>query len=119
MVWKVRLHRTNNRDVVDASRGQGKEFTNLNSALPVFLESKWGGKRSTGLPFRPDIFHRKDLTCVFLQRGLWIKSVHMRRATVQEKMDYPFCFSSEMGCFRRQRQGPGFTQQRAETQRPQ
>ena len=73
VIGHVRAHRSNHGNVVDVFRNLGKQFTDFNAALAVFLKLKWGLKRSSGKMFSLQIIHRQRFAIKPSQFRLGIK----------------------------------------------
>src|SRR6266576_3412522 len=101
MVWNVRLHRADDGDIVYAFGYLWKQVAHFNTALPVFFELERRWKRRPRLALGRQIFHRKQLPRVFIERRFRIESIYMRGAAIGKNMDNAFCFRREVRLSRR------------------
>ena len=102
MVRQIRLHRTDDRNIIDALADLGKNFTDFDATLttPVELEGRCEGR--AGLTFGPEIRDGQWLPVVLCQNRLRIERVHVGWTAIEEKMNDPFGLPREMRSPRRQ-----------------
>ena len=84
MVRDVRVHRADQRDVVNALGRVRENLADRDAALPVALELVRTRERRAGLALGAQVFHRQQLAGVFLEGRLGVERVDMRRAAVEK-----------------------------------
>jgi hypothetical protein len=102
MIRHIRLHGANNGEIVGAFGNQWENVTHLDAALTVLLkfEWRWEGGASLALGAKRN---RERFPGVALQGRFRIECIHMRSASVQEKMHDTFGPAGEMRSAGRQR----------------
>ena len=70
MVGELGFHRTDHRNVIDATAQVRKKVAHLNAALAVFLEFERRRKGRPGFAFGLDVFARQRLARYFASNGL-------------------------------------------------
>lgn len=87
MVRIVRVRRTNDAHVVDASRRQWKQLTNRQPGLAALTKSKRRRQETGSFPLRSEIGFGRPLAGKFLQIRFGIKQVALKRTAIHEEMD--------------------------------
>ncbi len=110
--WAVRgaerMHRADERDVVDVLGDVRKELRDLHAALAVPLEPPRRRHQAAGRPHRcphsPDALHR--LALVFEQGGSWVEGIDLADAAVAEDRDHRLGLGGDHLRLGRQRSEP-------------
>ena len=72
MVGDIGVHRADHGNVVDHAADVGKQFTDFDSALPMFVESERRGERCPGLALGREVRGGQGLLRVFIQGRLGV-----------------------------------------------
>ena len=120
MIWHIGKHRTDDAEVIGAFPHLGKNFTHLQSRLAVFLKLVGGTICGARLAFRGQA-QRNFPAVPFVQRGLGVEGVDLRRSAIGENVDDMLGFAGLVCGTHRQGIGGlgGFLKKRAECQRAQ
>ena len=99
MIELVRVHRPDHADVVNDLGQMRQQFRHLDAALAVLLEGEraWHERPRMTLPHDDLALSAQRLPGIFVERGLGIERVHVRRTAVHEEMDDRFRFRLMMG----------------------
>src|SRR5690348_14210997 len=96
MVWDIRVHRTDYRDVVDVLGDMRKKFTDLDPALAVFFEGERRLESGSRTALGRRVIHRQSFAMKPRQGGFGIKGVNVRWPSVGENMNHAPGFGGEM-----------------------
>src|SRR5216684_6841088 len=91
------VHGADHADVVDALSHMREKFAYFDAALAVLLESKRRLHQPAGLSLMLRRFSRKGLPIKFVQHGLRIEAIHLRKPAIHEKKNDVLRLGLEMG----------------------
>ena len=118
MVGYIRLHGSNDAQVIGVFRHMREKFADRQTRLAIALEGKGGTKGGTGLPFSFETtLFRQKLSMPLIEFGLGIEGVHVGGSAIHEQVDDSFGFWCEVGAFGCHRIHPFALKQRGTEQR--
>ena len=100
MDGQVRVHGTNDTDIVNALPDVVENLTHLDSALSISAEFEGGTQEVARRPFGGRVPAGEGLAMILIQRRLGIEGVNLGEAAVQKKEDHVLGAGWEMS-------GPG------------
>ena len=103
MVRDIRLHGANDAEVIGKRCCLSKELAGFEAALAVALPREGRAEGCPRLAFSRDVVARQFLSVVFIERGLPVKGVDVRRTTVGEDVDDVLDLRRQRGAARCQR----------------
>ena len=105
MVRHVRVHRADDRNVVDALSDMLEELAHFDPALAIFLEFERRRKGRAGFPFRPEILHRQRFSSKSGQCWLRIERINVGRPAIGKDVDDMLGLGRKVRLFGRERIG--------------
>ncbi len=97
MVGGIRMHRSDDGDLIDHLPHSGKEVTDRNATLTIPPERKGRGESRAGLALGAEVFHGKGFPRIPVQHRFRIKGIDMGGPAIHEEMDDGLGFSGKVG----------------------
>ena len=96
MVGNVRMHGTNNGEVIDVFGDMRKEFAYFYPAFSILPEVEGGLKRGARAAFSGQVVHGQGLSVQSSQSGFGVKGVNVGWPAIGKNVDDAFCFGRKM-----------------------
>lgn len=96
MVGNVRMHGTDDGEVIDVLGDMRKKLAHLDPAFSVLPEAEGGLKRGARAAFSGQVVHGQRLSVQSSQSGFGVKCVNMGWPAIGKNVDDAFGFSWKM-----------------------
>jgi hypothetical protein len=103
VIRHVRVHRADDRDVINAPGDVGEQIADFDAALAVIFKLEWRLKRRAGAALGFEIVHRQRLAVEFGENRFGIKRVNVRRSAIGKNVNDALGLARKMRGVRRQR----------------
>ena len=89
MIRIIGVHRSDDAHVVDALSDLRQQLANRQSALTAIPKTKRHRHQTACFVFRPKLNLLRPLPDKLIERGLRIKEVRLKRATIHKELNHP------------------------------